>query len=155
MPLEIVPAYDRLDCVRALFGEYVRMLGVDLAFQNYDDEYAGLPGRYAPPDGRLFLARYDGRPAGCVALRRFDADACEMKRLYVVSECRGLGIGRALVERAIAGALEAGYGSMVLDTLASLENSVAIYRRRGFREIPAYYNNPHPEALYFQLDLLP
>ena len=153
MSLNIQTAYDDIDSIRELFREYTAMLGVDLSFQNYDEELAGLPGKYAPPDGRLFIARYEGRVAGCVALRRYDAGTCEMKRLFVRPEFRNKKIGLALIERVVAAAREAGYEAMVLDTLSTLENSVALYRRYGFQSTPPYYHNPHPDAVYFRLPL--
>lgn len=140
------------------------MLGIDLGFQGYDEELAGLPGKYAPPGGRLYLALCGGQPAGCVALRPFTPDirsdvyagaCCEMKRLFVRPVFRGCGVGRALAEAAVAGAGEAGCGCVLLDTLSSLEHSHGLYRRLGFREVDPYYPNPLPGALYFRLDLVP
>lgn len=83
MSLEILPAYDQLDNIRMLFSEYVQMLGVDLSFQKYDEEFAQLPGKYSTPDGMLLIARHNEKPAGCVAYRQIDSRTCEMKRLYV------------------------------------------------------------------------
>lgn len=153
MSLDIRLAYDDLDAVRALFGEYVAMLGIDLCFQNYDAELAGLPGKYAPPDGRLYLAVVDGAPAGCIALRRYDQTCGELKRLFVRPEYRGRKIGQALIEKAIAEAGAIGYESVILDTLTTLKNSMALYAKLGFREIEPYYANPHAEARYYRLDL--
>ncbi len=129
------------------------MLGVDLSFQNYADEFANLPGKYASPEGGLFLAYYGGKPVGCVGLRKFDDAICEMKRLYVMPECRGLKIGFALVEQVIRAGKDAGYDAMVLDTLASLDKSLSLYYRMGFKEIPPYYHNPYPGVVYLQKEL--
>lgn len=153
MQIEIRPAYDAIDTVRQLFGEYVAALGMDLAFQGFDEEFAGLPGKYAPPRGRLLLAFCDGKPAGCVAMRERDETACEMKRLFVRPEYRGLKIGLALVERVVAEAKEIGYAGIVLDTHTTMTKSVALYRGLGFYEIPPYYHNPYPDVVFLRLDL--
>lgn len=138
---------------RELFKEYHASIGVDLCFQEFDKELAGLPGDYAPPAGRLFLA-YDGDElVGCVALRRIDAGACEMKRLYVRQPGRGKGIGRQLAEFVIHAAREIGYESMRLDTLPSMKEAIALYQKLGFRPIEAYRPNPVKGALFMELAL--
>jgi len=143
--------------VRELFLEYAGWLGEDLCFQGFSGELAGLPGDYAPSRGRLFLAVTAGaganEPAGCIALRPFDADTGEVKRLYVRPACRGCGLGLRLAALAIEAARESGYRRLVLDTLARMDDAVRLYRRLGFAEIPAYYHNPIPGALYFGLQL--
>ncbi|MGI6005206.1 MAG: GNAT family N-acetyltransferase [Christensenellales bacterium] len=152
MPLEIVPAYRDIDAIKVLFGEYTAMLGVDLAFQNYDEELANLPGEYAPPGGRLYMARCGGQPAGCVALRRFDETCCEMKRLFVRPEFRGRKIGEALARQVMADAEKMRYRAMLLDTMASLPHSISLYRKLGFKETAPYRYNPMPDVLFFRLD---
>lgn len=143
-----------LDDVRALFREYVEWLGLDLCFQGIDDELASLPGRYAPPSGRLLLADLDGSLAGVIALRELEPGVCEMKRLYVRDFARGRRVGRALAERAVAEARAAGYRAMRLDTLPGrMASAIALYEALGFREIPAYYPNPVPGVRYLELDL--
>lgn len=144
---------EQIATVRELFLEYQRWLGLDLCFQNFSAELAALPGEYAPPTGRLLLALHDARPAGCIALRRIENDVCEMKRLFVRPEFQSLKIGRALAERVIAEARNAGYARMRLDTLPVMTRAHALYAALGFREIPPYRHNPVPGAVYMELDL--
>jgi putative acetyltransferase len=137
---------------RELFLEYAQSLGFSLCFQNFDQELAELPGSYAPPEGRLLLAEYDGQLAGCVALHKLEPLICEMKRLYVRPQFRGKRLGLALADRIIAEAKQIGYKRMRLDTVEPImKDAVAMYRRIGFREIPPYCNNPIAGALYMEL----
>ncbi len=137
---------------RELFLEYAQSLGFSLCFQNFDQELAGLPGDYAPPDGRLLLAEYEGQIAGCVALHKLTAGVCEMKRLYLRPQFRGHGFGRGLAERIIAEARQIGYQRMRLDTVEPvMKDAVAMYRRLGFVEIAPYCSNPMAGALYMEL----
>jgi len=151
----MTPAQGAADiaAARDLFREYADSLGVSLDFQGFDEELATLPGAYAPPAGRLLLARSGTDIAGCVGLRPLDADRGEMKRLYLRPHFRGTGLGRRLAEAVIAEARAAGYRSVVLDSLASMSEARALYDRLGFRAIPAYYDNPLPGVLYAALDL--
>lgn len=140
--------------VRELFGEYARWLGFSLAYQGFEEELAGLPGKYAQPAGRLLLARAGEAVAGVVALRPLEAGICEMKRLYVRPAFRGERIGEALIERVIAEARAIGYRAMRLDTIVGkMPAAIALYRARGFVDIPAYYPSPVPGTAYMELRL--
>lgn len=153
VPERIVAATD-MDVVRALFREYVGNLGLDLSFQGFGAELAGLPGRYAAPGGCLFVAEAAGLAVGCVALRALAGPGlCEMKRLYVRRDHTGHGLGRRLAETVIAAARRLGYAAMRLDTLASMAPANALYRRLGFRPIAPYCPNPLAGALFYELDL--
>ena len=141
--------------MRRLFREYEDGLGFSLCFQSFDRELADLPGGYAPPDGRLLLAiGSDGEPAGCGALRRLDAGACEMKRVYLRASARGTGAGRALVTRLLTEAREAGYLTMRLDTVpAKMPAAFALYLSLGFTEIAPYHAHPIEGSTYMELAL--
>jgi len=150
-PVDGGPAIDE---VRALFVEYGESLNFDLCFQSFDRELRELPGVYSPPHGRLLLADVDGQPAGCAALKPLADGVCEMKRLCVRPRYRGLGIGMALAKRILADAKQAGYSRMRLDTISGLmDPAITLYRSLGFEEIPPYYSNPIPNAVYFELKL--
>lgn len=178
--LRITPAETKeaVKQASALFREYAASLGVDLSFQDFDRELATLPGDYASPTGRLFLALVDGTDplsgtgseqtrflssasfvsstslaSGCIALRQFAGEICEMKRLYVRPQFRGHGAGRALAQAVIQAAREIGYRYMRLDTLPQMTQAQALYCALGFREIPPYRHNPVPGTRYFELAL--
>ena len=157
--IEIVDADSpaRLALARVLVREYAAGLGVDLCFQDLDAELAGLPGAYAAPAGALLLAFVDGQPAGCGALRSLPGvayeAACEMKRVFVRPAHRGRGLGRLLAQRLIGRARQAGYRTMLLDTLHELEAARAMYATLGFEDIPPYYRNPIPGVHYLKADL--
>jgi GNAT superfamily N-acetyltransferase len=143
----------RLSAVRALLEEYAGWLDVDLSFQGFDEELRGLPGEYAPPRGRLLLATDGDEGAGCVALRPLDADACEMKRLYVRRAWRGTGLGRLLATTVIGDARAIGYGRMRLDTLPAMGAAIGLYQALGFRPIAPYRHNPVPGAMFLERQL--
>src|SRR5215469_4814803 len=139
---------------RGLFLEYAQSLGFSLCFQNFDKELANLPGDYAPPDGRLLLVEYQNQLAGCVALHKLSTDTCEMKRLYLRSQFRGKRLGRVLADRILWEARQIGYQRMRLDTVEPvMKDAVAMYRKLGFKEIPAYRPNPNAGTLYMELEL--
>jgi ribosomal protein S18 acetylase RimI-like enzyme len=151
----IVEADDSADVeeIRRLFEEYAQSLGVDLSFQGFDEELVSLPGTYSAPGGRLLLAKDGRRAVGCVGVRPFDDGICEMKRLYVRPEARGLGVGRKLAEAAIAVGKSAGYRAMRLDTLPTMGSAQDLYRQLGFREVAAYRYNPVPGTSFLELGL--
>jgi ribosomal protein S18 acetylase RimI-like enzyme len=142
-----------LSDVRLLFREYIEALPFELTFQDYERELAELPAEYAPPDGRLLLARRRGEAAGCVGLRRLEPGICEMKRLYVRPNFRGLGLGTALSVSIIDIAREIGYSRMRLDTISAMDKAIGLYRSLGFRDIPPYRFNPIEGATYMELGL--
>lgn len=142
-----------LEVVRSLFREYQRAIGVDLGFQAFESELRDLPGAYVRPRGRLLLALEDDALAGCGALRPLASDVAELKRMWVRPAFRGRGLGRRIAEALLAAAREEGYRLARLDTLAGMREAIALYRSLGFREIPAYYPNPLPGAVYMELAL--
>lgn len=140
--------------VRTLFCEYEAWHGLDLCFQGYEQELAGLPGKYAEPAGRLLLTYTDGDLAGCVAMRKLEEGICEMKRLFVRDGFRGAKIGVQLIEKLIADAKAIGYKKMRLDTYPpKMGKAVSLYESHGFRAIPPYYDNPHSGVLFMELAL--
>ena len=155
--LEIVPVATPvlLAEVATLFREYAASLGIDLAFQGFEQECAVLPGAYAPPGGCLLLGMRGGATLGCVALHRLDSATCELKRLYVREAERGSGAGRALVMAAIEVARAIGYRAIRLDTLPTMGSAIALYRSLGFAPIAAYRHNPIEETLFLELNLWP
>ena len=146
-----------LDATREIFREYAGSLAIDLCFQGFEQELAGLPGDYAPPQGLLLLATVDGALAGCGAFRPLPdcdyANACEMKRLYVRRAFRKFGLGRLLAQALMDRATEAGHSAMLLDTLDDMEAARGLYASLGFVEIPPYYFNPIPGAHYLKASL--
>jgi GNAT superfamily N-acetyltransferase len=146
--IEPVQSAEALAVVRELLNEYWSSFGFTPCFQNFGDELVGLPGAYAPPAGRLALATIDGQPAGCIALRRADADRAEAKRLYVRPAFRGCGLGRALMEWVMAEARAAGYREIVGDTMPVMRDALALYERMGFERTgtgPKVRPSPSPQ----------
>ncbi|BAC88237.1 GNAT family N-acetyltransferase [Gloeobacter violaceus] len=146
---------DDLAIITGLFQAYSTSLGLDLSYQDFESELAGLPGKYAPPAGALLLARDESNsPLGCVALRPLSIEGvCEMKRLYVASEGRGRGIGKALMLAVIGEASKKGYREMRLDTLPAMVTAQAMYRAAGFEPMEAYYATPVAGTMFLRLRL--
>ncbi len=154
--MQLVPAVsvDQLNLVRELLLEYWENRNLARVVMNFEQELAELPGSYAPPDGRLFLAYCGTEASGCVALRKLGPDICEMKRLYLRPQFRGQGRGRFLAESIIQEAQKIGYRKMRLDTIrTNMQEAIGLYRQLGFKEIAPYRNNPLPGAMYMELDL--
>lgn len=146
-----------LEAIRSLFLDYQAHLGIDLCFQGFEQELRSLPGDYAEPSGGLFLGMFRGHAAGCCAFRPLvtsdHLNACEMKRLFVRPGARGVGLGRRLVDAVVLSAQQAGYTTMLLDTLSDMEAARALYQDIGFVETEPYYHNPLAGAHYLKLDL--
>lgn len=153
--MEIVQATtpDDFAGVRELFAEYAKALNLDLAYQGFDSELAGLPGVYAPPAGRLLIAREGDAITGCIALRPFKDGVCEMKRLYVRPDYQKTGLGRSLCVRLIGEAKEAGYRAMLLDTLPLMQSAIRLYESLGFVRRSSYYDTPLEETIFMELVL--
>ncbi|WP_424814470.1 GNAT family N-acetyltransferase [Roseococcus sp. YIM B11640] len=151
----IIRPAEEMETVARLFREYAAGLDVDLAYQGFEAELAALPGKYAPPAGRLLLAHgEDGEALGCIALRPLpEAGCCEMKRLYVRPAGRGLGLGAALVEALAGEARTAGHRELRLDTLPSMTAAIALYRRLGFEPMAPYYETPVAGTVFLRLIL--
>ena len=160
MSLTIVPAYEHSQEIGTLFSEYTQVLLVGepsfagyLSLQNYDEEVRHLEQKYGMPGGRLYLALWNGEPAGCIGLRRMDEENCEMKRLYVRPQYRDKHIGGKLVRQVIDDAKAIGYSHMLLDTFPFLDSAIRMYRALGFYEIERYNDNPIEGCIYMKLDL--
>lgn len=151
--LELIQAETarQLELIRSLFKEYERAIGVDLCFQNFAEELATLPGRYAPPDGRLYICVVGGDPVGCVALRRADHESGEMKRLYLRERFRGRGYGKRIAREILDQARDIGYRRVVLDTLPGMLEAQGIYASLGFKAMAPYAFNPIPGVYYLEM----
>lgn len=160
MDWTIVPGYDHRQELATLFAEYTAMLiegepemAGYLRQQNYEQELSHLQEKYGGADGRFYVALAEGRVVGCIALRRFDEESCELKRLYVLPEFRGCGIARALTRRLIADARGMGYRRMLLDTLPFLRGAMALYESEGFYRVDRYNDSPLSRTFFYCLDL--
>jgi len=149
-----VESEEHFEHIRVLFREYERLLGFNLDFQNFESEFAKLPGEYVLPDGCLLLVLYGDNIAGCVALRKLGQGICEMKRMYVRPNFRGKGIGRAMSVRIIEIARAIGYKRMRLDTIDTMRTAISLYKSLGFKKIEPYRHNPIKGASYMELFLV-
>lgn len=160
MQLTLEPAYEQPEVMRQMIQEYVDTLiqavppfASYLQVQHCDAEVANLRQKYGKPDGRLYLARADGKPAGCIALRKLDDNTCEIKRLYVRPLFRRKKIGDTLMQRTLSDAREIGYQYVNLDTLPMLTGAIHMFRKLNFQEIPRYNDSPLPGTVFMQLQL--
>jgi ribosomal protein S18 acetylase RimI-like enzyme len=144
---------EELEQAKTLFREYASSLEFSLDFQDFEDELATFPGAYAPPSGALLLARSGTRALGCVALRKLESGVCEMKRLYVLPDRRGQGLGRMLAEAIINEGRRLGYARMRLDTAPAMTAAITLYESLGFETIGAYRHNPLAGARFMELTL--
>ncbi len=144
---------EAIETVRQYLRHYVTELDIDLSGQDFEQEMAALPGAYAMPEGRLLLAEIEGRPAGCIGVRRISEGSCEMTRLYVAPAERGHGIARALVLAAIQAAKEIGYKQLLLSILPNMRMAAKLFRELGFYEAPAYCPTPVEDTVFLALDL--
>ena len=153
---KIFPAQTEEDfnTAKELLVEYVDSLGFDLNFQDFEKEMADLSSHFTPPEACLLLAKYESRVAGCVALKRFENNICEMKRLYVKPQFQGMGIGRALAEAVIKQARINGYNCMRLDMVLPREAARSLYLSLGFEDIEPYRYNPMEKAVFMELKLV-
>lgn len=137
-----------------LFKEYASHIKIDLAFQNFEKEIENLEAQYSKPKGIIYLAyKYQSTPVGCFGIRAFDGEICELKRMYLKNEARGLGIGKQMLEKAIEAGEELGYKKMRLDTLSTMHKAIHLYEKAGFYEIAPYRFNPIDGAKYFEIEL--
>jgi ribosomal protein S18 acetylase RimI-like enzyme len=144
---------EEIEQIRRLWREYWDAAGLPPDFQNFEAEVRSLPGSYAPPGGRLLLARIGDEAAGSAAFRPLGAQSCEAKRLYVRPAFRRMGIGEALLSRLIAEARAQGYSEVYCDTLPAMTSALRMYRELGFTEVGPYATNPTPGAVFFRLTL--
>ena len=152
--IKSVSSPDEMETVRSLFREYESWLGLSLCFQGFEEELKTLPGKYSEPEGRVYVAYVADEPVGCIALRKLDDGICEMKRLYLRDAARGRGIGKELIEKVIDEARSIDYRKMRLDTYPpKMGKAMSLYESHGFRQIPPYYDNPHDDTLFMELDL--
>ncbi len=131
--------------------DYSKEFHESLSFQNIEKEVSRLQEMYSPPDARLFLLKVGDEAAGCVIVKRFSADAMEMKRMYIAPRHRGKGYSQAMLDMAIGTARSMGARRLLLDTDPSMHNAIYLYEKNGFRSIPPYYQSPLPNALFFEL----
>lgn len=136
-----------------LFNEYAMWLNIDLSFQNFEEELKQLPVMYGPPTGAIILAKQENEYVGCIAIRKKEENIAEVKRMYIIPTMQKQGLGQALLDKALSLAKDLNYEKLRLDTLSNMTPAINLYKRNGFYEIPAYYHNPEPNAVYFEKQL--
>lgn len=151
--IELAASAEQYAAGKNLFRAYAEFLGLDLEFQGFSAELDGLREMYGPPRGCLLLAKLGPDYVGAVGLREFAPGFAEMKRLFVLPQHQGLGVGIALIEAFIAQARRLDYRAIWLDSIRPLDKALNLYRKFGFLEIEAYRHNPHPEAVFMELTL--
>lgn len=152
--MEVINEKPSIDIIKQLFLEYAQSLNFSLHFQKFQKELDELPGVYSPPKGLLCLALVNEKPSGCIALKPLEERICEMKRLYVRPEFRGIGIGKGLAIHLITRARELSYHKMRLDTISTMKEAITLYQSLGFYEIEPYYNNPVEGVHYMEINLI-
>lgn len=149
--MKIVNGIDYIEQVKVIIIEYITRLGRDLSFQNIDEELSNLAIKYAAPQGELLVAIDDHEKViGMVAYHKHSNERCEMKRLYVSLECRGMKLGEKLVDEIMRHAKKAGFKEMVLDTIVPLQPAIHLYKKMGFEECEPYYDNPMDDVIYMR-----
>ena len=138
---------------KELILEYIDWLGIDLSFQNFENEINNLQRMYSEPNGGLILAIINNKTVGVVGIRKFKKKDCELKRMYVKTDYRNLGIGRLILEYAIKLAKKLNYNRIKLDTHDSMRTAIRLYLDYGFEEIASYRFNPIESTRYFELKL--
>lgn len=151
--LIITDGRDYIEQVKKLIIEYTQRLGRDLTFQNIDEELKNPAKKYTAPNGELLVALEGAEVWGIIAYHKYSETCCEMKRLYVKPSCRGQKLGEKLIGELIHHAKQAGYQEMILDTIAPLKSAIYLYKKFGFIECEAYYNNPMSDVLYLRKKL--
>ncbi|MEP6674838.1 MAG: GNAT family N-acetyltransferase [Ferruginibacter sp.] len=154
MPDYIIAASDKdYKTAAGLFKEYATAINIDLQFQHFDEELSELQEMYSFPEGGIILCRFEDEYIGCVAIRKIDAETGELKRMYVKPTHQNKSIGKALLQEAIELARKCRYSKLRLDTLNYMQPAIRLYKKYGFYEIPAYYFNPIPTAVFFEMIL--
>ncbi|MCG8517975.1 MAG: GNAT family N-acetyltransferase [Pseudomonadales bacterium] len=148
--IEVAETTEQFEAGGRLIRAYAEFLGLDLEFQGFSSELASLPRMYGPPRGALLLATWEGIHVGAVGLREFEPGVAEMKRMFVLPDYHGMGVGKALTEAFLGQAKEMGYGSARLDSIRELDKALRLYQDLGFTEIPPYRFNPHPDAVFME-----
>lgn len=155
MELKEVKSYEEYKVATELFKEYAAQIGHDLEFQNFNEELQKIESHYSPPGGAIFIAyNEEDTPMGCFGIRKLDGSICELKRMYLKKEARGLGSGKRLLRKAIEVGRELGYQKMRLDTLPTMDSAIKLYEKTGFYKIESYRFNPIEGALYYEIKLV-